>query len=338
MTFVSCSQLIFLLILIISCIGESKANRYRRQNIDGTNTNIRTTQSNIGRQVPLNNVPLNPSNNPQLIVSNEPINLQQINNNNPRSSVPQPQLEPVRSREFFNNPASPSLSFSGEKPLGWFGTSRVNWVSNRDSELDKHKLAAQQYSSPNNPQLTIIQPRADGGPLFLEKVAKQYASKDDKLFTANEFESHGSTCSNFDNFNGFVFGNFICPLPASTGMNPLDQFCCGRANYQYCCNAQEFSQTQRGAFADHRSTDRHGFPTRTEYSPATKRILRIISPIASFIVLIGLVIFVFLYYKKFRKEQNRIRKPAGATRLDDDYSVVPQEPSVEQSISTRDEL
>lgn len=48
----------------------------------------------------------------------------------------------------------------------------------------------------------------------------------------------GSTCSNFDNFNGFVFGDFVCPLPASTGMNALDQFCCGPRNYQYCCNAE----------------------------------------------------------------------------------------------------
>jgi hypothetical protein len=56
------------------------------------------------------------------------------------------------------------------------------------------------------------------------------------LFLARQ--GRGSVCYNYDNFGGFVFGTFSCPLPASTGMNQLDQFCCGPANYQYCCNAQ----------------------------------------------------------------------------------------------------
>ena len=51
-------------------------------------------------------------------------------------------------------------------------------------------------------------------------------------------EGRGSVCENYENFNGFTYGRFPCPLPASTGMNQLDQFCCGMANYQYCCNVQ----------------------------------------------------------------------------------------------------
>ncbi len=51
-------------------------------------------------------------------------------------------------------------------------------------------------------------------------------------------QGHGSLCSNHENFDGYVFGTFSCPLPLSTGMNQLDQFCCGPANYQYCCNMQ----------------------------------------------------------------------------------------------------
>jgi phage gp36-like protein len=51
-------------------------------------------------------------------------------------------------------------------------------------------------------------------------------------------QGSGSTCFNHENFDGYVFGRFSCPLPPSTGMNQLDQFCCGPANYQYCCNVQ----------------------------------------------------------------------------------------------------
>jgi len=51
-------------------------------------------------------------------------------------------------------------------------------------------------------------------------------------------QGQGSLCTNYENFDGYTFGSFACPLPASTGMNQLDQFCCGSAHYQYCCNAQ----------------------------------------------------------------------------------------------------
>ena len=62
------------------------------------------------------------------------------------------------------------------------------------------------------------------------------------------------------------------------------------------------------------------FPRRSVYSSSTKRILAVIIPIASFVVLTGIVILVVLYYKKFRKEQTRTRKPSGAIRLEDNYS------------------
>lgn len=83
---------------------------------------------------------------------------------------------------------------------------------------------------------------------------------------------------------------------------------------------REFSQTQRGAFADHRFTIRQGFFARTAYSPSTKRILAIIAPIASVIVLIGLATFVLLYYKKFRKEQYKFRRLPGTIHLEDNDS------------------
>ncbi|CAF1196750.1 unnamed protein product [Rotaria sordida] len=342
MTFVSCSQLIFILLLIIYCIIESNANRHRRQIIDGTNPNVRIPQQNFGGPISLSNVPLNSLNNPNIVISNERNNLQQFNTkNNPPIIASQPQVEPVRSHGFYNNPSFQPSPFTGAKPLGWFGTNRINWVSNRDSELDKNKLAVQKNPpSSTNPQTNIIQPRKDGGPLFLEKIAQQYASKGQKAFNFGQFETHqgrGSVCSNHENFGGFVFGIFSCPLPANTGMNQLDQFCCGPANYQYCCNAQEFSQSQRGAFSDNRFIDRQGFSTRTDFSPSTKQILAIISPIGSFIVLVGIFTLVILYYKKIRKEQNRIGKLAGAIRLEDNYSIVPQEPPMEKSIFPQNE-
>ncbi|CAF3354404.1 unnamed protein product [Rotaria sp. Silwood1] len=315
---------------------ESNAYRHRRQLIDGNNPNVRVPQQNFGGPVPLN-----PLNNPNIVISNERTNPQQLNTKyNPPIVASQPQTELVRSRGFYNNPSFQPSPFPGEKPFGWFGTNRVNWVSNRDSELDKNKLAAEKKAPSNNPQANVIQPRKDGGPLFLENLAKQYASKGEKAFPFGQFETHqgrGAVCSNHDNFGGFAFGNFPCPLPASTGMNQLDQYCCGPANYQYCCNAQEYSQTQRGAFGDHRYIGQRGFSTRTEFLPSTKRILAIISPIGGFIVLTGIISLAVLYYKKIRKEQNSIGKPAGAIRLQDDYSAVPQEPPIEKFIFKQNE-
>jgi hypothetical protein len=123
-------------------------------------------------------------------------------------------------------------------------------------------------------------------------------------------------------------------------MNQLDQYCCGYPNYQYCCNAQfvfikdyifsfiylfiyfnrEFGETRRGYFADHVFIDDQRFRKQSNYPLSTKKILTIILPVAGFIVLTGIIVLVFLYYKKFRKEQNRTRKPAGAIRLEDNYS------------------
>ncbi len=40
-----------------------------------------------------------------------------------------------------------------------------------------------------SPQLNAAQPRKDGGPFFLEKVAKEYASKGEKAFNFGQFES-----------------------------------------------------------------------------------------------------------------------------------------------------
>jgi len=89
----------------------------------------------------LSNFPLNPS--------NQRDNLKQVNPNNNLLAASQPQLEPVRSRGYYNSPSFQPPPFAGEKPSGWFGTNHVNWVSNRDSELDKNKLAAESNAGLN---------------------------------------------------------------------------------------------------------------------------------------------------------------------------------------------
>lgn len=83
---------------------------------------------------------------------------------------------------------------------------------------------------------------------------------------------------------------------------------------------REFSQTQRGAFSDNRYMGDQRFPKQAPYPPSTRKILAVIIPIASFIVLTGIIALVFLYYKKFRNEQSRSRRPPGSILLEDTYS------------------
>ena len=71
------------------------------------------------------------------------------NPNNNLLPAPPPQMEPVRSRGYYNNPGFQPPPFAPEKPSGWFGTNHVEWVPNRDTELDKNKLAAQKHPGSN---------------------------------------------------------------------------------------------------------------------------------------------------------------------------------------------
>ena len=44
---------------------------------------------------------------------------------------------------------------------------------------------------------------------------------------------NGYTCTNNEDFNGTVFGSFVCPLPE---FEPSARYCCGDAENQYCCS------------------------------------------------------------------------------------------------------
>lgn len=91
------------------------------------------------------------------------------------------------------------------------------------------------------------------------------------------------------------------------------------------------------------------YAKKPDYPASTKKLLAIIIPIISLVVLAGIGVFIFFYYKRFRNEQTRARKLSGTIRLDDTYSskftqtndlssqsslfflVIPQEPPIERN-------
>jgi hypothetical protein len=75
-------------------------------------------------------------------MNNEQRNPQQIVNQNARLPASQSRIDTDRSHGFYNGPSFQLPSFAGEKPTGWFGTNRNNWISNHDSELLKNRLAS----------------------------------------------------------------------------------------------------------------------------------------------------------------------------------------------------
>lgn len=98
----------------------------------------------------MNNYPLNPSNNPNVVVSNERNNQKQVDsNNNFYAGAGQSQMLPVRSRGYYDSPSFQPSPFMAEKPGGWFGTNHPGWAPNQQSELDKNKLAAMKTASSN---------------------------------------------------------------------------------------------------------------------------------------------------------------------------------------------
>ena len=49
----------------------------------------------------------------------------------------------------------------------------------------------------------------------------------------------GSSCSNFIEYDGFVFGHFTCPIE---GFNLNETECCGQADQQICCNQDAYRE------------------------------------------------------------------------------------------------
>lgn len=83
---------------------------------------------------------------------------------------------------------------------------------------------------------------------------------------------------------------------------------------------REFRESQRGGFAENHLYNDQRNSKLVPYSNSTKKILAIVLPIVSVIILSGVGVLVFLYYKKFRQAQYRVGKPTGATRFDENYT------------------
>ncbi|CAF0904919.1 unnamed protein product [Rotaria sordida] len=312
--------------------GKGHVNRQRRQVVDGNNLNTGILSRNSDRLISSNNVQFIPSNNPNMALSNDRQNQQQSNNNLLPSS--QGQAPPVRSRGFYDSPAFKPPSFNGEKPVGWFDTKYPNWVSNQDGQLNQNNMVNGK-NAPSSLQGKAFQPsREDGGPALLQKIAKHYASKGEKTYNFGHHPNEpgrGSICINRHNYNGYTFGKFQCPLPPNIGMNQLDRYCCGPESYQYCCNEQEYNQQQNNRY----DNDRHS--RHYHYSRTINRTLFIILPLIGILVIAGGGFIIFSYYKKVQKENNKQSKSSGITRLNDNYSAVPQDASVERPIVNQHE-
>lgn len=159
------------------CLG-SDDSRHPRQLLAENNLNIPmglqrqnpsvpSNNMNFQRNMPnLNNLPpmsqINPNNQMNIPINSNIPSMQynnfdaQMNNNmglmmanDQQSSQRQilNQGQPIaRSQDFYNGPQFQQSPFAGTKPNGWFGTNHINWVSSKDSEVDKNKLAAAKNS------------------------------------------------------------------------------------------------------------------------------------------------------------------------------------------------
>ncbi|CAF3263362.1 unnamed protein product [Rotaria socialis] len=322
-------------------IGQVEGNfaRQRRQAVGGNNRDIGFPPGNSDGSILTNNAKFNPSNNPNMIISNDRNNQQQSNNNLLAASQGQPVV--VRSRGFYDSPGFKSSSFSGEKPVGWFDTKYPNWVSDQNTELDKNNdMVAGKNGAPSSLQGKAIQSRKeDDGPLLLQKFADQAISRGEKSYAFDQSYDQkrlDNVCSNRHNFNGYTFGRFQCPLPTASGKHRNNRFCCGPANYQYCCNQQEFHQNQNQN-QEYGYSNNHGKNRHSNHSHTTRRILAVVLPIVGILVVAAVAIIVFLYYKKLRNTQNKQSKSSGVNKLGDNYSAVPQDLPVENPTTNQRE-
>ena len=55
-------------------------------------------------------------------------------------------------------------------------------------------------------------------------------------FKGEYLNVYGSTCHNFDPFDGIVFGQFECPME---GFGRDDTECCGIKKHEFCCTQME---------------------------------------------------------------------------------------------------
>ncbi len=81
---------------------------------------------------------------------------------------------------------------------------------------------------------------------MLSKLAKKIMSSNGNSWSLSNQNSYtgvdGSICTNTINFDGFVFGNFKCPIE---GFHYSAVSCCGFKSNEYCCTPFQFESTAK---------------------------------------------------------------------------------------------
>ncbi|CAF0852460.1 unnamed protein product [Didymodactylos carnosus] len=190
-------------------------------------------------------------------------------------------------------PKSNGIYRSGSVQPSPFATS--GWFSNNNNEwFSKNGYYVGDSQSPMS--LTDkVKNVVSTGQLVLSKIAKIFLSKGEKSYPKYEPGKEGRTvCSNSENFNGFTFGHFPCPLPDT---DPNVIFCCGPKNRQYCCNAQEYNAEQRYG--------QYGFDGRLTKSAKINKsktvVLATVLPILGALLIIGIGTIGIMKYLRWRR-------------------------------------
>ncbi|CAF1357280.1 unnamed protein product, partial [Didymodactylos carnosus] len=114
---------------------------------------------------------------------------------------------------------------------GWFDNTNRDWFLNNGYYV--------------NDALSMTGKMKDiglsNGQLVLSKLARVFRTRGEKSYPKYQItDGRGTVCTNVENFEGFSYGQFPCPLPDT---DPSAVFCCGEKNRQYCCTEQEFGSS-----------------------------------------------------------------------------------------------
>ncbi|CAF0843333.1 unnamed protein product [Didymodactylos carnosus] len=163
---------------------------------------------------------------------------------------------------------------------GWFNTNNEKWLLSNGYFVGDSQGPMSLMDKTKNVGST-------GGQLIMSKLAKTFLSKGEKTYPKYATsKGRGSACINSDNFDGFTYGSFPCPL-SDTDSNAI--FCCGPKNRQYCCNTQEYSAEQR-----YRIDGRSAKAVKVNRSKTVA--LATVLPILAVLLIIGIGTVVIMKY------------------------------------------
>jgi hypothetical protein len=124
---------------------------------------------------------------------------------------------------------------------------------------------------------------------------------------------NGKTCINYLEYDGIVYGTFICPIE---GFSYEAKYCCGPPREQYCCTLSEFKSEENPFDSPHHD----------QYSAGRfdKYFLFILVPfLIIFFIIVG--ICAFLIYKKKDAIYSLIRKNDNTSTENNDLKVNEEE-------------